>query len=111
MAFFEYCVKCRQMFQNEAAWNQHLASHHASKNVGEKTDAFKEVEEKRIIETAAVVPGADKAEIEDARVAKTIELRTVKKALKKAGIECQTMTAAEARAAYDKAVAAGKIKE
>ena len=106
--FFEYCVKCDRIFQSETAWNQHLAEHKKPKAVGKP---FEEIEKQRILEAAAAVPGADKTEFEDARVAKTVELRSMKKALKKAGIDCQTMTAAEAKAAYEQAKEEGKIKE
>ena len=112
MAFFEYCVPCRQMFVSEAAWHEHQRLHEQKRQEKKETPKpFDEVEQKVIMETAAQVPGADTAEIEDARLAKTKDLRAIKKELKKAGIECQTMTAAEAKAAYEKAVAAGKIVE
>lgn len=109
MAFFEYCTKCGGMFSSEDAWNEHRKTHENKAASGKK--AFDEVEKKVLIETASEVPGADAGEIEDLRIAKTKDLRAVKKALKKAGIECQTMNADEARDAYEKAKADGKITE
>ena len=52
------------------------------------------------IENAANVPGADRGQIEDERLARVKELREMKKELKEAGIECATMNAAETQAAY-----------
>lgn len=110
MAFFEYCVKCRQTFASEPEWNEHRAWHENQKQAAGKKP-FDEAEKKVLLETAADVPGAAPGEIEDVRVARTKDLRAVKKALKKAGVECQTMNADEARAAYEKAKAEGKITE
>ena len=110
MAFFEYCVKCQQTFVSESAWNEHRAWHENKKQAAAKKP-FDELEKKAALETAADVPGADPAEIEDVRVAKTKDLRAMKKALKKAGIECQTMNADEAKSAYEKAKKEGKITD
>ena len=110
MAFFEYCVKCQQMFVSEATWNEHRAWHENRKQVKNKKP-FAEAEQKTVLETAAEIPGADPAEIEDVRVARTKDVRSIKKELKKAGIECQTMTADEAKDAYEKAKKEGRIKD
>ena len=113
MAFFEYCKKCGAMFSVESEWHEHLKQHDAAKK--KESDKlrkpFAEAEEKVLMETAKVVPGADPAEVEDMRVARTKDLRTIKKELKKAGIECQTMNADEAKAAYEKLKKEGKVND
>lgn len=111
MAFFEYCKKCGEMFSVESEWHEHLKKHDAGKKKqnDKNHSPFEEAEQKVILETAAEIPGADPAEIEDVRVARTKDLRSIKKELKKAGIECQTMNADEAKAAYEKAKKEGKI--
>lgn len=104
--FFEYCVKCRKMFQNEADWNKHLRTHRQPKTM---LKPFDMAEQKVKIE-AANVPGADPVEIEDERIAKTQGLRAIKKILKEAGAECSTMNAEEAKELYNRLKAEGKVK-
>lgn len=113
MAFFEYCKKCGEMFSVESEWHEHLKKHDAAKKKesSKLREPFEEEERKVLMETAKNIPGADPVEIEDMRVARTKDLRTIKKSLKKAGVECQTMNAEEAKAAYDKAKAEGKITD
>ena len=110
MAYFEYCVKCKQMFTSESEWNEHKAWHEKKRHPKTKKP-FDEIEQKYILETAKNVPGADPAEVEDMRVARTKDLRTIKKELKKAGIECQTMNADEAKSAYEKLKKEGKVND
>ena len=100
-AFFEYCVKCGKMFGSAEAWEKHKQLHAANATSKKNTlRPFKEVEKKLEIENAANVPGADRGQIEDERLARIKELREMKKELKEAGIECATMNAAETQAAY-----------
>ena len=99
--FFEYCVKCGKMFGSAEAWEKHKQLHTANATNKKNTlRPFKEIEKKLEIENAADVPGADRGQIEDERLARVKELREMKKELKEAGIECATMNAAETQAAY-----------
>lgn len=100
--FFEYCVKCGKMFQDENAWLEHRKSHTAQGRAALKRKAFDEVEKKAKLEVSANVPGDDREAAEDTRLARTQGMRDMKKALKEAGIECQTMNAEETQAAFAK---------
>jgi hypothetical protein len=108
--FFEYCVKCRRMFQSQEEWSEHRKMHQERSLAARSSKPFAEAEKRAVMENAANIPGADPGEIEDARIAKTKDLRAIKKALKKAGIECQTMNSKEAETAYEKAKSEGKVE-
>ena len=107
--FFRFCTRCDKFFQSQEAWDKHLSDHVKKRNL-KPVEAFDEVEKRSVIESS-IIPGADISEIEDLRLAKTKGLRKMKSELKAAGIECATMNAKEAKEAYAKAVAEGKVIE
>lgn len=114
MPFFEFCVKCRQTFNSEKRWKEHLASHQqtgkkAAKGADKKYSSAEIAKANAAATAAANIPGADPAEAEDVRLKATKELREMKKHLNALGIECATMNAEETRAAFDRAKEEGLI--
>lgn len=109
MPFFEFCVKCRQSFNNEAKWKEHISAHQQAGKKSKPADKKYSPLNNKAVTTTSEVPGADIADAEDSRLNATKELREMKKNLKAAGIECATMTAAETQLAYEQAKKEGLI--
>lgn len=102
MGFFKYCPRCKNFFQSEDAWAEHLSSHQPK--AVERQKPFEQVELKKAAEQQQnLTPtGGDFDAENDTRIQKTRTLTAIKKELKKAGIECSTMKEDEVRVLYEK---------
>lgn len=100
--FFEYCARCGKMFQDEKKFHEHQNTFH-------RKNTSAPIREKRKVQVKTV-PADPAVGAEDSRLARTAELRDMKRKLKAAGIECATLNAADTEAAYREAQKQGIVE-
>ena len=103
MSFYKFCASCGHLFVNEEKYMEHLKDGSIHTGNGDK-------EKKTIPDPVQDVPANITMDI-DSRIANTISLREIKKQLRQAGIDCNTMTSEEAKEAYEKINRAEKVKD
>ena len=101
-SFFEYCARCGKMFQDEKKFHEHQNTFHRKPVPGVLPGKAKV--------QAKSVPVDQVLETEDSRLARTAELRDMKRKLKSAGIECATMNASDTEEAYREAQKQGIVE-
>ena len=101
--FFEYCSRCGKMFQDEKKWHEHQEQYHR------KPAKVRQGMDKTAVQRKAKSDNLPQ-ENQDVRLARTQELREMKRKLKAAGIECATLNADETEAVFENAKNKGIVE-